>query len=278
MRVGSVGVNVEYLVQDLRYGLRMFLKSRGFAIVAIVTLALGIGANTAMFSIVNAWLLRPLPLSNPQELVSVWRTQSQAPRQPAFFNLYHDCLVWASQNRGFQSLAATFEQSYGLTGAGGEPEQIDLDPDLPLGSMRTTSEIVSTLRSQPRMRAILLASLRFLTLLLATIGVGGMMGQMVEQRRRDIGIRMALGAMASDVQRLVLGHALRLTLAGMFVGLLGVVAVANVLRSFLFGVSVLDPVTFAVVIVLFPIVALLGADLPALRAAKSDPMDALRSE
>ena len=154
----------------------------------------------------------------------------------------------------------------------------DLDPDLPLGSMRTTSEIVSTLRSQPRVRAILLASLGFLTLLLATIGVGGVMGQMVEQRRRDIGIRMALRAMASDVQRLVLGHALRLTLAGMFVGLLGAEAVANVLRSFLFGVSVLDPITFAVVIVLLPIVALLGAYLPALRAAKSDPMDALRSE
>jgi putative ABC transport system permease protein len=137
---------------------------------------------------------------------------------------------------------------------------------------------VSTLRSQPRVRAILLASLGFLTLLLATIGVGGVMGQMVEQRRRDIGIRMALGAMASDVQRLVLGHALRLTLAGMFVGLLGAAAVANVLRSFLVGISVLDPIAFAVVIVLLPIVALLGAYLPALRAARSDPMDALRSE
>jgi len=154
----------------------------------------------------------------------------------------------------------------------------DLDPDLPLGRLRTTSEIVNTLRSQPRVRAILLASLGFLTLVLATIGVGGVMGQMVEQRRQDIGIRMALGALASDVQRLVLGHAMRLTLAGMFVGLLGAAALANVLRSFLFGVSVLDPATFAVVIVLLPIVALLGAYLPALRAAKLDPMDALRSE
>jgi predicted permease len=154
----------------------------------------------------------------------------------------------------------------------------DLDPDLPLGRLRTTSEIVNTLRSQPRVRAILVASLGFLTLVLATIGVGGVTGQMVEQRRRDIGIRMALGALASDVQRLVLGQAMRLTLAGLFVGLLGAAALANVLRSFLFGVSVLDPITFAVVIVLLPIVALLGAYLPALRAAKLDPMDALRSE
>ena len=137
---------------------------------------------------------------------------------------------------------------------------------------------MNTLRSQPRVRVILVASLGFLTLVLATIGVGGVMGQMVEQRRRDIGIRMALGALASDVQRLVLCQAMRLTLAGLFVGLLGAAALANVLRSFLFGVSVLDPITFALVIVLHPIVALLGAYLPALRAAKLDPMDALRSE
>src|ERR1700722_3198920 len=124
MRAGSPEANVGQLVQDLRYGLRMLTKSRGFAIVAVVTLALGIGANTAMFSIVNAWLLRPLPLNNPQELESVGRTRLQVPRQPAFFNLYHDYLVWASRNRGFRSLAATFEQSYALTGAGAEPKQI----------------------------------------------------------------------------------------------------------------------------------------------------------
>jgi predicted permease len=154
----------------------------------------------------------------------------------------------------------------------------DLDPDLPLGRLRTTNEIVSTLRSQPRVRAILLASLGLLTLLLAAIGVGGVMGQMAEQRRRDIGIRMALGALASDVRRLVLGHALRLTFAGMFVGLLGAAVVAHVLRSFLFGVSAFDPITFAAVIVLLPVVALFGAYLPAHRAAKLDPMDTLRSE
>src|ERR1700722_3732854 len=124
MRAGSPEVNVGQFVQDLRYGLRMLTKSRGFAIVAVVTLALGIGANTAMFSIVNACLLRPLPLNNPQELVSVWRTRLQVPRQPAFFNLYHDYLVWASTNRGFQSLAAPFEQSYALTGAGAEQNKI----------------------------------------------------------------------------------------------------------------------------------------------------------
>jgi predicted permease len=109
--------------QDLRFGARMLRKNPGFALTAVLTLALGIGANTAMFSIVNAWLLRPLPLKNPQELVGIWRTRTENPRQPAYFNLYHDYLVWASRNNSFQSLGATFEQSYALTGAG-EPEQI----------------------------------------------------------------------------------------------------------------------------------------------------------
>src|SRR5262245_10362954 len=101
----------------------MLRKARGFTAITVATLAIGIGANTAMFSIVNAWLLRPLPLRDPQELVSIWRTRSQAPGQPAFFNLYHDYLAWASKNKSFQSLAATFEQEYALAGDQ-PPEQI----------------------------------------------------------------------------------------------------------------------------------------------------------
>jgi predicted permease len=114
---------LEDFAQDLRFGARMLRKNPGFAVTAVLTLALGIGANTAMFSIVNAWLLRPLPLKNPQELVGVWRTRAENPRQPAYFDLYHDYLVWSSRNKSFQSLGATFEENYALTGAG-EPEQI----------------------------------------------------------------------------------------------------------------------------------------------------------
>jgi putative ABC transport system permease protein len=101
---------------------------------------------------------------------------------------------------------------------------------------------------------------------------------MVEQRRRDIGIRMALGAVASDVRRLVLSHALQLTLYGFIAGLLGAAAVARLLRTFLFGVSALDPVTFAAVSILLAVVALLAAYIPAQRAANLDPILTLRSE
>lgn len=88
-------------------------------------------------------------------------------------------------------------------------------PDLPLGSLRTTGQIVSELRSQPRVRASVLGALGGLTVLLAAIGVGGVTGQMVEQRRRDIGIRMALGALRSHVRGLVLGHTMKLAGLGL---------------------------------------------------------------
>src|SRR6266480_3142446 len=117
--------------------------------------------------------------------------------------------------------------------------------------------------------------LRFMTLFLAAIGVGGVMGQMVEQRRRDIGIRIAVGARPSDIQRLVLSHAFRVTLAGGIVGSLAAGAVARLLRSFLFGISALDPLTFAAVIAL---VAHLAAYVPARRAATVDPIVALHHE
>jgi putative ABC transport system permease protein len=111
------------LSQDLRYGLRMLLKNPGFAVVAIVALALGIGANTAIFSVVNTVLLRPLPYKNPERLVMVWEENSKQgfPRDtPAAAN-YID---WRDQNHVFEAMAAMAEISFNLTGAG-EPERID---------------------------------------------------------------------------------------------------------------------------------------------------------
>ena len=111
------------VAKDLQVGLRQLRRSPITSITVFLTLALAIAATAAMLSMVNAWLVRPLPLRDPQQLVSVWRTAKDAPREPAFFNLYHDYLVWAQQNRSFESLAATFEQEYALTGAG-EPEEL----------------------------------------------------------------------------------------------------------------------------------------------------------
>jgi Acidobacterial duplicated orphan permease len=111
------------LSQDLRYGLRMLLKNPGFTIIAVIALALGIGANSAIFTVVNAVLLRPLPYKNPERLVMVWEDNSKQgfPRDtPAAAN-YVD---WRDQNHVFERMAATVEISFNLTGAA-EPERID---------------------------------------------------------------------------------------------------------------------------------------------------------
>jgi predicted permease len=127
MRQQSVGEEwrnrLESLLQDLRYTVREFRQSPAVTIAVVLTLALGMGANTAIFSLLNAWLLRPLPLREPQRLVTVWRTNSAAPRDPAYFNLYHDYVIWAAANRTMTSLAATFDEPYVLTGAG-DPEEL----------------------------------------------------------------------------------------------------------------------------------------------------------
>lgn len=111
------------IAKDLYFGLRQLRSSPTTSAILLITLTLGIAATTAMFTLVNAWLLRPLPLKDPQRLVSIWRTNPQAPREPAYFDLYHDYAGWSAYNHTFQSLAATFEQEYALTGAG-EPEEL----------------------------------------------------------------------------------------------------------------------------------------------------------
>jgi len=108
--------------QDLRYGARMLVKKPGFTLIAVLTLALGIGANTAIFSVVNAVLLRPLPFQDPEKLVIVWEDATFAgfPRNtPAPAN-YVD---WKTQNQSFADMAASAETSFNLTGDG-EPERV----------------------------------------------------------------------------------------------------------------------------------------------------------
>jgi ABC-type antimicrobial peptide transport system permease subunit len=114
--------------------------------------------------------------------------------------------------------------------------------------------------------------------LIATCGIYGLMAYAVTQRRREIGVRMALGAERGDVLRLVLSHALRIVVVGLIVGLAGAAVVTRVLQRFLFGVTPTDPIVFAIVTLLLMAVGLLAAWLPARRAAKVDPMVALRCE
>jgi hypothetical protein len=111
------------VVQDARFAIRQLFRSPITTSAIVTTLSLGIAANTAMLSLVNAWLVRPLPLTDSQKLVSVWRTAPTDPREPAYFDFYRDYLIWAAENHTLESLAALFPQDYTITGSG-EPQQI----------------------------------------------------------------------------------------------------------------------------------------------------------
>lgn len=114
--------------------------------------------------------------------------------------------------------------------------------------------------------------------LIATCGIYGLMAYAVAQRRREIGVRMALGATRRDVLRLVLTRAFRIVLAGLMVGLAGAAGVTRVLQTFLFGVTPTDPLVFTIVTLLLLAVGLMAAWLPARRATRIDPWKALRTE
>ena len=151
-------------------------------------------------------------------------------------------------------------------------------PDLPIASTLTMAEAVAASVAAPRFRTLLLGLFAMSATLIATCGLYGVMAYAVTQRRREIGVRMAVGATPRDVFRLVLAHALRIVAAGLIVGLLGAVAVTRVLQSFLFGVTPTDPVVFASVTLLLLAVGLLAAWLPARRATRIDPWKVLRAE
>jgi putative ABC transport system permease protein len=151
-------------------------------------------------------------------------------------------------------------------------------PDLPIESTVTMDEAVAASVAQPRFRTLLLALFAVSATLIATCGIYGLMAYAVTRRRREIGVRMALGAQRRDVLRLVLTRALRIVVAGLIVGLAGAAAVTRVLQTFLFGVTPTDPIAFTIVTLLLMAVGLMAAWLPARRAANVDPMEALRTE
>lgn len=153
-----------------------------------------------------------------------------------------------------------------------------MDPTLPVFAIQTMNDVLADSRAERSFQASVLTAFAVLALLLAAIGIYGVMAQMVVQRTAEFGVRMALGAHPSQVLRLVLGGGLRLAIVGLSFGLLGAIALTRFLRSFLFGVSAHDPLTLLAVSILLAGSALLACYIPARRAMKIDPMVALREE
>jgi putative ABC transport system permease protein len=153
-----------------------------------------------------------------------------------------------------------------------------LDGELPAYGVTTLDKLISESVAQPRLRTVLLGLFAAIALLLAAVGIYGVMSYSVNLRTHEIGVRMALGARNADVIKLVVGNAVVLTLAGLGIGLAVSLAATRLISSLLFSTSETDVVTFAATSMLLAIVAIGSSLVPARRAMKVDPMTALRYE
>jgi putative ABC transport system permease protein len=154
----------------------------------------------------------------------------------------------------------------------------ELDPALPLVKIRTMDEVVSAAQSRPRSLTLLLTLFSIVAVVLAALGIYGVISYSVAQRTKEFGVRMALGAQRSDVLGIVLRRGMLLTVIGVIIGLAGAFVLTRFLSVLLFGITPTDPLTFAAVSLLLMLIAFLASYIPARRATNVDPMLALRYE
>jgi putative ABC transport system permease protein len=244
------GGNMSNVIQDIRYTVRSLLRHPAFAIVIVCSLALGIGANTAIFSLVNAVLLKPLQFSDPDRLVVLWEDS------PNIRTTGDPIQLVSSVRREIHAV----------------------DRDQPVSNIASMDELLDQGTQSRRVGMLLLVAFAVLSLLLAVIGIYAVLAFFVTQHRPEIGVRLALGAQTRNILGLVLKKGMRLTLIGVVLGLIGSFALTRLMASLLFGVSATDLKTFAALAATLTVVALLACYVPARRAAKVDPLVALRYE
>jgi predicted permease len=198
--------------------------------------------------------------------------------QPEMYVPYtqNEIKVWPSMQSMQVALRTTMESS-SVLGAVRDALR-SVDPDLPIARPATLATLVDESVVQPRFSMLLLAGFGVIALLLASIGMYGVISYSVARRTREIGIRMALGAAPREVLRMVLSQGVRLVSVGLAIGLVASFLVARLMTSFLYGVRATDPATYAAVCALLTFVVLLACYLPARRATRVDPTVALREE
>ena len=283
------------LLRDLSFGIRILLKSKGFTIVTVLSLALGIGANTAIFSVINTLVLNPLPYKDPARLMVVWETNRHLGPEMWDRNevAIGNFLDWRSRNQVFDQLGL-FSIST-VTGKFHEPRRahcfgcseydpsirnqvFSIDKDQPVFDIMTMEQRLAKSVASSRFVMLLLGTFSILALGLAAVGIYGVMAYLVSQRTQEIGVRMALGAQKRDVLKLVVGKGMALAVIGTAIGLVASLALTRLMRSLLFEVTPNDWLTFVIVSVALLTVALLACYIPARRATKVDPLIALRYE
>src|SRR5690606_35406951 len=177
--------------------------------------------------------------------------------------------------------------TYAVRVAGGAPGALlpeirravwSVNPNLPLANVATLDEFVTDSTSRTSFTLVMLGIASAVALFLGAVGIYGVISYVVTQRTREIGVRMALGARHADVRAMVLRQAATLALVGVVVGVGGAAALTRLMSSLLYGVSPLDPLTFASTAVVLAVVALVSGYLPARKASRVDPIVALRFE
>jgi putative ABC transport system permease protein len=153
-----------------------------------------------------------------------------------------------------------------------------LDPSVPISNVRTVEEVIAQSTLPARSSMVLLGCFAALALVMAAVGVYGVLSYTVSQRQRELGIRLALGAEPWRLRWLMLGEGLRNTSIGMTIGFAAAFALTRLMQTLLFGVAPTDPLTFASVAVLLGLVTVLACYVPAQRATKADPVAIMRAE
>lgn len=226
-----------------------------------------------------------LPDAPSLEIVGVVRhvehdsLDGQAPARAQFYLNFHQISAerLPTQVRRINLLARTEVEPSSLAPAV-RGRVAALNKDQAVFNVRTMEQIMAQSVAPRRFSMLLLTVFAAVALVLAGVGIYGMMSYAVTQRTREIGVRMALGAKVSDVLNLVIGQGMKLVLIGLVIGLVASVALTRTIKSLLFGVSATDPATFTVIAVLLALVALLACFVPARRATRVNPMIALRGE
>jgi hypothetical protein len=295
--------SVDALWQDVSYAVRTYRRTPGFAAVAIVTLALAIGATSAIFSLLNALVLRDLPVRNPETLVQLSTTTRIQGESFLTFSMLRELSARQQVFSAAIGASSTFDLkdpdvSLVYTPALQDPSAsfkcfVIRGHNVPLAELRQAVEGLGrervgemvTLRYitdrsllLERLTAMMSSFFGSLVLLLAGVGLFGLMSYAVAQRRREIGIRMALGADRRRVVRDVVRDGLTVTLAGLAVGAVAALAAVRLVKALLFGVTPQDPLTLVTAAASLVAIAILACWVPAARAARVDPMIALRAE